>query len=366
MKRALLPFASLLFVFSISVNASSGAQREIGPLHSRAIVKISEKEKHPTVILIPGSGANGPEEMVPASITLDEKDHSLFGQLTDALVKAGVNTIALGKPGVEFFSGWDREKWFYDKAMYQSLRWSDLLENVKAAVDFAIAQPGVDPSKIYLLGHSEGTQISVDYAALDPRVKGIILLGYFGASPANILDWQLFHRDIEFFIATDVDDNKDGFVSREEAAAWPEFRWQWADDQQLVSYDEIETVLRKNETLKGVFAKLENSPLYADGIFRRDNINAKAAALKQDIYVFNGELDMQTPAREALAIGSACRAAGKINCEVSIIPGVGHGFSAPKPPKAQPVLDLTVGPINSEFQSNLTQFARDKLINTAN
>lgn len=303
---------------------------------------------------------------MPSSITLDGRDHSLFAQFTDALTQAGVNTIALGKPGVEFFSGWDSEKWLYDKSMYQALHWRDLLANVKAAVDFALAQPGVDPDKIYLLGHSEGTQVAVDYAAMDSRVKGIILLGYLGVDLATILDWQLFHRDIEFFIATDVDANKDGFVSHDEALAWPEFRWNWKSDNQLVSYSEIEAALLNDEKLKSIFAKLENSPLYADGIFRRGEINSKAASLKQDVYVFNGELDMQTPAREALALGSACRSVGKTNCEISIVPGVGHGFSAPKPPKAQSVLDLTVGPVSAQFQSILTKFAHDKIVNSAN
>jgi len=308
--------------------------------------------------MIPGSGANGPEEMMPTTLTLDNQDHSLFQEISDPLNQTGVFTIALGKPGVDFFSSWDKQKWFYDKALYQSLHWQDLLDNVHAAVDYALTQPNVDPKRIYLLGHSEGTQVAVDCAALDSRVKGIILLGYMGADMETVLDWQFYKRDIEFFVATDVDANKDGFVDRTEAAKWPDFVWAWKDDQQKISYAEIEAVLRADPTLKTIFNKMANSPLYSNGIFNRGEINSKTVSLQQDVFVFNGALDMQTPAREALKLEALCKEKHKKNCEISIIPGVGHGFSAPKPPLSQQVVNLTVGPIDLKFQKILSDFAK--------
>ncbi len=51
------------------------------------------------------------------------------------------------------------------------------------------------------------------------------------------------------------------------------------------------------------------------------------------------------------------KAAGKTNYQVSLIPGVGHGFSAPRPPRSHPYLDMTVGPVSSEFQSELSRLA---------
>jgi pimeloyl-ACP methyl ester carboxylesterase len=345
------------------VNASGVEQKiTVGTFQSRAILRfIDDSQKHATVILVPGAGAHGPEEMMPASITLDGQDHGLFQQFSSALNDALVNTISLGKPGVEFFSGWDDSKWFYDLSVYKSLVWQDLVDNVRAAVDFALLQPGVDPNRIYILGHSEGAAVAVDYAAEDPRIKGIILLGYAGADLATLLDWQLYQREIDFFVATDLDANKDGFIDKTEALRWPEFRWAWQEGQDRVSYAEIKAVIRKNPKLKEIYKALEQSTLYSNGIFRRGEIHTKTASLSQNVFVFNGELDMQTPAREALELGKRCESLLKKNFEITIVPGVGHGFSAPKPPKAQPVLNLTVGPVNPAFQKILTEFAHRNL-----
>ena len=322
---------------------------------------IDDSTPHATVILVPGSGANGPEEQMPSNVTLDGKDHSLFEQFSSSLNRADVSTLQLGKPGVEYFSGWDKTSWFYDKALYQRLKWKDLVDNVRSAIDLALTLPGTDPDRIYILGHSEGTQVAVDVANADSRVRGVILLGYVGMDLGSILDWQLYRRDIEFFVATDVDANKDGFVDKAEAALWPDFEWNWQPGQDNVSYAEIEAALRADSRLKAVFDKLEASPLYGDGIFRRGEIHTLAASLKQDVFVFNGSLDMQTPASEAIALQAKCQQLGKQNCHIEIVRGVGHGFSAPRPPKSQPVVDLTIGPASSQFEQILTNFAAQNL-----
>lgn len=357
-------FFTQLFFVSPDFAAASATKLKttVGSFQSRAILTtIDDSKQHAVVILVPGSGANGPEEQMPSTITLDSLDHSLFEQFSTSFNRADVNTIQLGKPGVEYFSGWDKTKWFYDNALYQALTWQNLLDNVGKAVDLALTMPGTDPNRIYILGHSEGTQVAVDYSARDPRVKGIILLGYLGSDLATILDWQLYKRDIEFFAATDVDSNHDGFVDKAEATSWPEFEWSWLPDRDKVSYAELEAALRADVGRRNVFDKMQASPLYSNGIFRRGEIHTKAAALKQDVFVFNGSLDMQTPAREALDLEKKCLTVGKKNCVVEIVPGVGHGFSAPRPPKAQPVVDLTVGPASSSFELLLTEFAKRNL-----
>ena len=53
---------------------------------------------------------------------------------------------------------------------------------------------------------------------MDPLIKGIILLGFSGNDMASTVEWQLFKRVIENFVATDLDTNHDGYVTKEEAA----------------------------------------------------------------------------------------------------------------------------------------------------
>ncbi|MBI4041040.1 MAG: hypothetical protein HY390_04130 [Deltaproteobacteria bacterium] len=67
---------------------------------------------------------------------------------------------------------------------------------------------------------------------------------------------------------------------------------------------------------------------------------------------------MQTPARGAQNLQKACDAIGKTNCQITIVPGLGHGFSEPKSPRKHPLLDLTLGPVDSRFQETLFNLAK--------
>jgi dienelactone hydrolase len=348
---------------SLDITALATSQKiNIGTYKSRAIwtpvLPRTENAKVPAVILIPGSGPNGPEEMVPSSLTVDNKDHSIFEAFSVPFNRANIHTLAIGKPGVEFHSSWNPNTYFYDKTLYSGLKWGDLIANVKAAVEFVRSQPNVDINKIYLLGHSEGTQVSIDYAAQDQKLKGIILLGFMDNDISTTLDWQLYRRPIDWFVARDVDTNHDGYVSREEASLCPDFRWTWKEGEKEISYKQIEDGLRNDPKLQALVDATKKSPLYSGGIFARGPIHNLAVSLKQDIYVYNGELDLQTRASEASALENAASAIGKANVSVTIVPGVGHGFSPPRPPRSQPLLDITIGPVEERFQNILFALAQ--------
>src|SRR3989338_4866878 len=296
---------SLVLTLGIALSLTTYAdeQFKIGKFQSRAIFRsaknINETGTAPLIILIPGSGANGPEEMMPPALTADTKEHSLFAEFSTPLNEGGIHTLAVGKPGVDFFPGWNnREKWFYDQTLYVNLQWQDLIDNVGEAVKFAMNIPQVDKNRIYLLWHSEGTQVVVDYAAKNVGIVGLILLGYSGEDMASVLDWQLFKRAIEFFIVPDVDTNKDGIITREEADKWPELGIPWQEDQKQISIEEIEMAMRSDPGLNMFYDNAKKSSLYGNGIFNRGALYDLTASLKQSLYVFTGEFDLQTPARE--------------------------------------------------------------------
>ena len=331
----------------------------IGSFQSRALVTIAPGSPRPTVILLPGSGPNGPEEQLPGSITLDGKDVALFGQFSAALQAGGFNTIALGKPGVEFVSGWkSQQERFYNRDLWLNLRWRDLLSNLRNAIDYALTQPGVDPNNIYVLGHSEGTQVAVDYAKEDPRVKGIILLGFSGQSLGKIVDWQQHRRLIEYYIAPVLDKDGDGVLSAEEAKAGdPEIGINWAE-LAGATYAEIEAYARRQPENIAESKRMANFPLYFDGIYTRPDLYSEAAALRASIYAFNGAIDCQTPASEIVALKAACDSAGKADCEITIVPEVGHGFSAARGLRQNSYLDATIGPARTGFLQELTDLAK--------
>ena len=65
------------------------AQQKItfGRFSSRAIYTQGDVCPAPLVVLVPGSGANGPEEMMPGKLTEDGKPHSLFAQISEPFIK---------------------------------------------------------------------------------------------------------------------------------------------------------------------------------------------------------------------------------------------------------------------------------------
>lgn len=353
-----LSFVLLIsFLISFKLFAINNTKPEkiiIGNYKSRAIFSKSysaNKLNAPTVILIPGSGANGPEEAMPGSLTTTGKTEPLFNQLASALNKAGFNTLQLGKPGVDFHNdSFDFEKIFYDYELFKKSTWKDYLDNVDFSYQYLLQRGDIDPAKIYLLGHSEGTKVSIDYVKYrNSEIKGLILLGYSGEDMETVIDWQVFEREIEYFVMTDVDDNRDNIVTKEEASKWKEFQLDWDNyPSNHVSISEIRRIL-KNDPKKNAFSKKSKESLIWKDIVREGPNYSRAASLSQPIFVFTGELDLQTRAVEAENLGKECALHNKLNCYINIVPGLGHGFSPPKGERKHPLLDISIGPIEESF-----------------
>lgn len=346
-----------LMYLAVLLPSLSFAEQKItfGRYDSRAIFNEANVAQCPAplVILIPGSGANGPEEMMPGAVTDDGMDHSIFGEFSEGLRRGNVGTLAVGKPGIDFFKTWNPKDKFYDQSMYQNLGWQDLIDNLKDAVEFSKTLPCVDPSRIYVLGHSEGTQVAVDYAQQNPSVaKGLLLVGFSGENLATTVDWQLFRRVIDVFVQPDVDVNRDGYMSLNEAKVWPELVWPWKPSQDKVSYAEIEQTLRGDPDTQNEYQKLTKAKIW-QGVFFREPIYAEAASLSEDLYVFTGDLDIQTRPEEALKMKNQCEKVQKSNCEVHLVPGLGHAMSQPKGPRKHKLLDSTLGGVDESFKSLL-------------
>lgn len=338
----------------ISADLPAGVQKvSIGSFKSRAYWIPSSKPAQPVIVMIPGSGPNGPEEVAPGNLTADGQYHSLFGPYAKAFVNADYNVLMLGKPGVEYFTDGDPKNWLYDVLLYRKLSWSDLLNNLKNGVDFVLAQKDVDTSKVFLLGHSEGTQVVVDYTAANPtQIKGLFLLGYMGIDMASMVDWQLYRRDIDMWLSPDVDLDHDGNITEAEMVPWPEVA-----GFQPFSLVEYEESLRAEPQYQQTAESYKNAPLYA-GVYDRGPIYDLTAQLPQSVYVLNGELDVATYDAQVEPLRLACTTAGKTNYSIEYIKGLGHGFSEPRGPRKQALLDNTMGPVDPGFVLHLESVAR--------
>lgn len=359
--RCVLPVIQCLAIALVLTPAAFGAERlQIGPWHSRALWSPAPS-KAPLIIMIPGSGPNGPEEAMAPDLTGDAHVHFLFDEFKKPFEDAGFNVLALGKPGVEFFSTSDPSAWFYDQALYAGLRWKDLVANLASAVEYSKNLPTVDPTRIYIFGHSEGTQVAIDYAKENPQLAGLILVGLTGEDMATVLDWQLFERVFDLFVKPDVDLDHDGWITKDEASPWQDYlSWDFSTSDR-VSIDELRKFQRSIPALQDAIHRYETKPLYADGVFRRGPIYAQAAALRMPLFVLTGTMDVRTRPEESLQLAQACASIDKQNCHVTLVPGLTHGMSKPRSPRGHRLLDETLGPVDPSFLELESDLARELL-----
>jgi dienelactone hydrolase len=115
------------------------------------------------VVLVHGSGPQDEDETVGAV--------KVFKDLAQGLASRGVAALRYVKRSRAQPAGIVTVK-------------EEVLDGVRAAVDALRATPGIDPSHIYLVGHSQGGYLAPRAAHEDPRVAGIVVL----AGPSRPLE----------------------------------------------------------------------------------------------------------------------------------------------------------------------------------
>ena len=69
-----------------------------------------------------------------------------------------------------------------------------LIADARDAIAYLRSQPGVDPKRIYVLGHSEGGELAPSIAIVDGRLRGIVLLAPPALPLEQILKQQLLRK----------------------------------------------------------------------------------------------------------------------------------------------------------------------------
>jgi cephalosporin-C deacetylase-like acetyl esterase len=85
---------------------------------------------------------------------------------------------------------WARPRWYRDRVLEEDYRTSvGQVIALRRALDLLLAQPGVDRSRVALVGHDYGAMYGAIVAGVDGRAKTHVLI----APTASLLDWAFFY-----------------------------------------------------------------------------------------------------------------------------------------------------------------------------
>ncbi|AGZ41365.1 alpha/beta hydrolase [Actinoplanes friuliensis] len=324
------------------------------------------KGRLPVVVMLHGSGHNDMNQTLP-------EGGSTFVPLAQAAGREGFATLRFNKRGVTGIGPVEST----DPAQLAPKNpYNRIQQDASAAIRFAAKSPHVDPSKIFLLGHSEGTNVAANLASDPkkygiPKPAGVIEMGVVGLDIKNLLTLQIFGR-LLLQMHDEFDVDADGQLTATEAvnglAAQPkeladQFRTVLLDgkkvlastdtnhDGQVAIDAEAGPVLRKSTgidaypNVPGLDQALVD---YLNDIARFPTVSQALPKFSGPTLLLNGENDLQTPARAALVADAAIAKAGNKDHKIVIYPGMAHTMNIT--PKFTPVFGEPDRQVVTEIQ----------------
>ncbi len=147
----------------VTVDAGAGY-----PLGGTLTLPANTGEPAPAVLLIWGSGANGRDEAVGAN--------AVFAQLANGLAEHGIASLRF-----------DKRTHTYPEIMsekdYSVV--DEYMEDVLSAVEMLKSESGIDPDRVFILGHSQGGMLAPRFVDAGADVSGLILLA---GTPRHLTD----------------------------------------------------------------------------------------------------------------------------------------------------------------------------------
>ena len=260
-----------------------------------------ERRPVPAVLLISGGG--------PQDRDVTILDHRFFLVLADYLTRRGIAVLRADDRGVGRSTG--------DRSNATS---EDFAQDALAGVDFLRQRPEIDPSKIGLIGHSEGGAIAALAAAQSPDVAFIVML----ASPG--LAGEAYHLQFEASagralgqseaaIAAKLDMQKRIFAAlnkHDQAAAEAEIRRILSELDPPLPEERIEAGVRR-------FA----SPWFRFSVTH--DPGSTLNKLRCPVLALFGEKDVQVPPTgNAEAVSKALKQTGHADHRVEVLPNLNH------------------------------------------
>jgi len=241
--------------------------------------------RHPAVVLITGSGQQTRDEELPIP---GLEGYRPFRQIAEALAAAGIAVLRVDDRGAGASSGGET-------VLGATTR--ELAGDTRAQVAWLRSRPDIDPTRIALVGHSEGATIASMVAATDPRIAAVVMLAGTGMRGDSVLVGQL-----DDILA------RDSTLSRDRKA---ELRARQRETFQTI--------------LSGGQVPGESRTIWLREFLTADPLDA-IRRVRQPMLVLQGERDRQVMADNAARIGEAAQRAGNPDVTVRVLPGLNHLF----------------------------------------
>ena len=303
----------------------------------------------PGVLLISGSGAVDKNETLGFVHKNGPKPTTPFWQIAQYLSERGFGVLRYDKRGVS-------ANYTLDTNVWGNSTTNDLIQDSKKALNVLIQQPEVDPKRISIIGHSEGTlyapRVAIDNST---NVKNIILMGALAQNPVKVEYYQDVSLPLEY-AAQVLDRNHTGSISIEQFANVPLLLKLLPSPRSLLrtnNTEAITTTLAKDFGMSGYISiekqlkpllvkKYENitafnllkcNTLVICPILWRSlsslipNLSIIGNVSKSTgILILNGENDAQTPVQEAFLLQQRLTDLNHPDHTLITYPNLGHVF----------------------------------------
>jgi predicted esterase len=314
----------------------------------------------PGVLLIHGSGAvdmNETEGYIHIDNTTGSKIYpsaQLFFEIAQYLSERGFVVLKYDKRGVS------SNYTILDTNIWGNATANDYIQDGKKALNVLLQQPEVDPKRINIIGHSEGTlyapRVAIDNST---NVKNIILMAVLASNPTKVVEYyQAVSLPLEYASQV-LDRNKTGMISIQQIANDPLLRqllvpssvminfWRTNNTETITTtlakdfgtsdYINIEKQLKpllvkayKNETASNLLKC--NHPGVCPILWRSldsmiPNLSIIGNVSKSTgILILNGENDTQTPVQQAFLIQQKLTDVNHPDHTLITYPDLGHVF----------------------------------------
>jgi dienelactone hydrolase len=196
-----------------------------------------------------------------------------FRDIADALGRTGIAVLRVDDRGVGASTG------AFDKATS-----FDEADDVRAELAWLRRQPGIDPKRVGLVGHSEGAFIALVVAAGDPSVAAIALLAGSGVPGEQLNTWQTI---------------------------------------QTVTHDPAVPPERRDAEIKKLLADRSDWTVRDTAFVSADPADY-ARRVTVPALILQGGSDLHVPPRSAERLAQALRAGGDRDVAVRILPHLSH------------------------------------------